>query len=484
MRLTKISYLIWATDTWFHVSTSTVPFSEISRLESALNAFGAQITPDCIGWFNDTTIAGLDRDFVLQKRCLLGHIGTMSGDAYQIMNNVSDTHRVLTSSQNGSRFSFLAPANPPPGLDFRTSTFAVSSACQPISGLCNLADTGNYSFPLRYDCSPDFQGNSSSSYALNPDLREDNSYGYPLGCGANPSGCVAFSGDSSLVNITGPANWTLPDDTNRTNRHTNPFYAGILGQIKAQIGDQGATLSPLISDPQIVKGGDGGFYGFILGCDLTVYNLTYSWVNGSIVSSDLEPSDDDIAQLMREGIQSFNANDGTSFFQLFYSTLLAFLQSSTSQQLADNYAQQLERNMLALSGNIWEPLPNIEEQVRSNLLVARVPKAPLFILIVLCLLFVTLGLVLLVIAVKGQNAEAHAVQARLNVFGIIASHFESAEKANAPVGGVEDMFAERGGKSLNTRIGMVPTSEGGWAYTSSFMEQGPANVNPRSNRKG
>lgn len=53
--------------------------------------------------------------------------------AYQIMSNVSDTHEVLTSTQNGSEFSFLAPANPPPGLDFRTSTFAIGSSCQPLS---------------------------------------------------------------------------------------------------------------------------------------------------------------------------------------------------------------------------------------------------------------------------------------------------------------------------------------------------------------
>ena len=483
--LIKVSYLIWAADTWFHVSISTVPFPQISLPKSAPNTFGAHITPECIGWFNVTTIPGIDPDYKLQLKCLSGHISIMSGDAYQIVNNLSDTHRILTSSQNGSRFSFLAPANPPPGLDFRTSTFAVSSTCQPISEHCDLTDNGNFSFPLRYHCSPSFQGNSSSSYTPNPTNGEDVNTGYPSGCEANPSGCVAFSADSSLMNITNPFNWTLPSSTSRTNRKTNPFYAGILGQFQAEIGSRGSSHSlPLISDPQIVKGAAGSFYGFILGCDLTVYNLTYSWINDSIVSSDLEPSDDDISDLMRVGLQSSNANGGAAFFQLSYSTILAYLQSNTSQQLADNYAQQLEKNMLALSGNIWKPLTNIEEQVRHNLLVARVPKAPLFILIFLCILFVVLGLVLFVIAIKSQNPEAREFQARLNAFGIIASRFERAEKANAPVSKMEDMFAERGGQSSSTRIGMVRSSEGGWAYSSSFEEKEPAEVNTRINREG
>jgi len=484
IRLTKISYSIWAADTWFHVSTSTVPFPQITLSNSASNAFGARMTPECIGFFNDTTDRNVDPTFELQRLCLSGHISIMSGDAYQIVNNLSDTHRVLTSSQNGSRFSFLAPANPPPGLDFRTSTFAVSSKCQPISEHCDLIGDGNATYPFRYNCSPSFQGNSSSSYTPDP-TNGDNNPGYPPGCQANPSGCVAFSADSSLMNITGPVDWTLPATNRRTDRDTNPFYAGILGQFQGAIGSRGSSHSlPLISDPQIVEGAGGGYYGFILGCDLTVYNLTYSWVNDSIVSSELEPSNDDITQLMREGLQSTNANGGAAFLQLSYSTILAYLQSNTSQQLADNYAPQLEKNMLALSGNIWKPLTNIEEQVRHNLLVARVPKAPLFILILLCLLFVVLGLVLFLIAIKSQNAEAREFQARLNAFGIIASRFESAEKANAPVSKIEDMFTERGGESSSTRIGMVRSSEGGWAYSSSFQETEPAEVNPRTNREG
>jgi len=481
--LTKISYLIWAADTWFHVSISTVPFSQTSRSEAVSNAFGSHIAPKCIGWFNDITIPGFDPNHESQSKCLAAYIGMMSGDAYQIVNNVSDTHRVLTSSLHGARFSYLAPANPPPGLDFKTSTFAISSTCQPISKHCDLTDNGNFSFPFRYDCSPSFRGKSSISYTPNPTHGEDVNTGYPLGCEANASGCVAFSADISLMNITGPASWTLPANISRTNAYTNPFYAGVLGQFQSQMGSRGSSQNPLVSDPQIVEGASGGFYGFILGCNITVYNLTYSWANDSMISYELETSDDDISQLMREGFQT-NANGGAALSQLSYSTTLAYLQSNTSQQLADNYAKQFEKNMLALSGNIWKPLSNIEEQVRHNLLVARVPKAPLFTLILLCLLFVALGLALFAIAVKSQNANARNVQARLNVFGIIASRFESAERANAPLRKLEDMFEEQSGKSLSTRIRIERSSEGGWAYVSSLEEKGPAKVNLRNNREG
>lgn len=100
---------------------------------------------------------------ITKKKCLNGHISTMSGDAYQIVNNVSDIHRVLTSSQKQSRFSFLAPTNPSPGR------FKSAEKANPIGGVADIfAERGGKSLRTRIGMVPSSEG----SWAYVSSLKE------------------------------------------------------------------------------------------------------------------------------------------------------------------------------------------------------------------------------------------------------------------------------------------------------------------------
>lgn len=472
------SCVIWAADTWLHVTVSTVVFSQTSRSTSTPQKYGYKFPDVCSGWFNDTYIAS-----VYNKPCEDLAAANGDADAYQILVNSSSSpvsHRILTSAQNGTRFSYLAPSNLQQNLDYVTSTVAVSSSCQSIGQKCNLAatqgtETGSiaasggmiFASSVTFNCSANFYANITAlaeyEVASGPETYQ---YQYSRGCPNYYAGCVDFFTNDLFNGSIAHRSGSNPLLSSSTGHYANPFYAGIIGNavIKSK------SYEWLKNPPQVVDLTDTGEYWFVLGCETTAYNLTYSWVNNTIVSSNLTLASDDVADIIRTMVVSSSV-----YPELAYSARLAVAQSTSIDQIVSNYAPSLEKMMLAFSANMWTPMSNIEEQSRQNMLVSRVPKAPLFTLVTLCLLFVLLGAVTAVIAMAGhtRSRQTREVQARLNVFGVIASRFESTDRTEAPVRQLEDVFEEREGRSRSTRVGLAKSGQGGYTYTSS-LEQGKA----------
>jgi hypothetical protein len=71
------------------------------------------------------------------------------------------------------------------------------------------------------------------------------------------------------------------------------------------------------------------------------------------------------------------------------------------------------------------PRATIKEQATTHSnLVARVPKAPLAVLVFLALLYAAVGVVLAFMAVRAGTSETKSVQGRLSVAGLTAKCFE------------------------------------------------------------
>jgi len=80
------------------------------------------------------------------------------------------------------------------------------------------------------------------------------------------------------------------------------------------------------------------------------------------------------------------------------------------------------------------------------MLVSRVPKAPLFTLIGLNLLYALLGILLMLYTLCfAKPSENRDVQARLTLSGLASFCFEDEGRARAPVEKVERLFEERAG---------------------------------------
>lgn len=117
------------------------------------------------------------------------------------------------------------------------------------------------------------------------------------------------------------------------------------------------------------------------------------------------------------------------------------------------------------SQEAWLTHSNLQVQRayrRQTLLVAKVPIAALFTLILTNLLFVVTGIVLLVMAWKVRRPGVDDVQARLNITGLVADRFED-ERRQGAVGKIEELFDEyqAGDK---TRVAVVGTFKDGYIY--------------------
>lgn len=345
-----------------------------------------------------------------------------ASEAYQTLNNISAINRLAYHELNGESYCFLTEADIPRDTDFEASTFAIMTKCAPISQACNLEAVAGVSTP--FFCSEDFHGDVSER-----------------------SKVVLFEDEALQRNIT------------YGSEDLNPWYLGTWAHVDTQgvLRGMASPTTQLRGDSEIVAPVHGGM-SWVLGCTATAYNAKYSWVNGSVAEWNAVRANASVG-----GIMAAPTNEIFALSDLEIAAKVASF-STTAQELADKWANIYSRVALGLSSGVMSPRTNEAERVRSDLLVARVAKAPLFTLIGLNLLYAVLGIGLAAYAARlSHRAEANDVQARLTIAGLVSECFEG-EKSHDAVKGVEDLFVEKDTPGLSSRIGMERVPGRGWKY--------------------
>ena len=140
--------------------------------------------------------------------------------------------------------------------------------------------------------------------------------------------------------------------------------------------------------------------------------------------------------------------------------------SVSSQELADKWANSYSQIALGLSSGVFSSRSNREEQIRTEILVARIPKAPLFTLVGLNLVYAVLGIALALYAIFGSRlGDGSAdVRERLTIPGVVAECFEETGGAHGGTVKAERFFVERKDKGLTGRLGVAETEDGGWQF--------------------
>lgn len=422
---TCLSYVTWGLDTWFHVATTTIQLPQITPVEVPTNSFGRVLSDEWVEFFkNWDPFHGATE----ANTCIVAIGGSANNamsdpaEAFATINNISAQNQISTISFENNSYTYLGPVNPPIGLDFRASTIALHTDCEPVSKKCNLTDQG---LSQPFNCSPSFSGD--------------------IGNFSEPYYELAFFNDSSLSTPLAQNAF----ETTPLLPSANPFYIGFAVYV---IG-YGNLNDSQVTHP--VHGGDA----LVLQCETTVYNFTYSLVNGSVLSVNASLAGLNVSALMIEPLIEIPAY---GILNLQLGVQLADL-ANTSQEFADTFAGVFEQVSLGMSVAAYVNHTNLEEQVRSSILVARVPKAPLFTLIAFNFLFVLFGLVAFTLALKSQPRLARDVQARLSVIGLVANQFEG-ERAGTRVSKMEDLFGEHVGVEQKSRVSLVRTDQNGWEY--------------------
>jgi hypothetical protein len=110
--------------------------------------------------------------------------------------------------------------------------------------------------------------------------------------------------------------------------------------------------------------------------------------------------------------------------------------------MADRFALSYSQTALAVAVGAFNPSPAVDSQLRSTILVTRVPKAPLACLIIANIPLVVLGIVLAVWAFWTIRGDTSEVQSRMSVPALIATQFESS-RSEGPVESIDGLFNER-----------------------------------------
>jgi hypothetical protein len=171
-----------------------------------------------------------------------------------------------------------------------------------------------------------------------------------------------------------------------------------------------------------------------MGCNLTAYDLEYVWYNGSVLVQQMVQSNVSVPRTLTGPFVTELAN--------LINLAQAAAGETTADAFRDSWTAGFSTMVLSLCAGIMSPRTTIREQVQIPTLVARVPKAPLAVLVLLCLLYAAVGILLACMALRARPRVSNNIQSRLSVTGLAAKCFESEERCEGPTKEIQDLFEE------------------------------------------
>ncbi|KAH0559688.1 hypothetical protein GP486_003799 [Trichoglossum hirsutum] len=415
-----LSILISLADTWLHVTTKTISFVQVSAVGKPDHALGRGLSSTCLDTYNSKVTNNFGVHYPCTLDVALSNVNLLgTSEAYKTVNNISTTNQVDTVSF-GSTYALLVDADPPSDIDYSATTFAVSTQCTSIGHECGLNPALGISTP--FNCpNINFKGDVTSGPDWNLNF---------------------FNTSEAKYNATLPM-------------VSNPYYWALASLIDGSY--------PIINskDPNIVVPVHGGLATVIF-CNTTVFDATYYRTNGTITKLLGTISNATVGGIFSGPINPFGGHFGANQLQNGMH-LAAF--GNTSQDIATAFANTFSQVTVGFAAGVMSPRQNTLEQDRHNLLVARVPKAPLYTLVVLNLLYALLGIVLAVIALFLPGRGLKDVQAKLTIAGLTAEGLERS-RLGRPAGRVEELFEEWDGNG-SARVAVQQTQAGGWTFATS-----------------
>lgn len=278
------------------------------------------------------------------------------------------------------------------GVDYVANSVSMVTQCTFVTGECgvhgsttNTSDVNNISIP--FHCYDDFSGNLGQTPAT----------GHERAQGWNMSFYKLVNGKPTTIPIQAAS---------------NPFHfyaATAVNSIDLQDFDSDSNLTE--GDPQngsLVNVGNG-FTAFALSCEATIYDVTFSIINGSFQDFNTSISSPQKANIVQAPLQV-----GFGQYHLYQAASTAVL--AINYSVALSMGKAFSQTGMALASGAFAFDYNIEQRFRWTVNVARVPKAPFFYLVAVCLIYSAFGIVMTVLALHLRRIpELRDQQAKLMV---------------------------------------------------------------------
>ena len=436
--ITSLGLLIPLVDTWFGVAVKAVTIQQIFPTQANLKSLGRSFnyTEYPSGPRDDDSAFGINPNKVwwpsnLQTLTKHGAYYLTMYDALQVVYGTSRDHKVYNyTDASNIEYLYLGDNNHDSTVDYQAKTYGVSAQCVPMTQLCysNFNNSG-----VLFNCTTAFSGNVHQNFLNSSAAVEDNNSdtlnsGDPVG--------VAFAGNPELT-IAGeqiwmpPAGWNAGDpQTGGTTvpkmYPTNPLYYGAWAYGYPS-NNGGSDLGPEWENDTGISQ-DSGLYGgavWMLNCSTTVWDIQYSWVNGTVKSFNKTMSSTDMAGMFSGPPAQYGAPLMSAV--ITEAARVAAYQGKSSRIIANGFAREFSRRMLSLASTSLQPQVNELEQIRQpHKIVARIPLAPLYLLLATKALYV-LSVIILAIGAYcfTHPAETEVVKAQLSVKGLTEAHFNA-----------------------------------------------------------
>lgn len=249
------SILVSAADLWLHLTTRTVPFTHVSAIsDPGLYSFG--LGPECL--INNNSIAAQEyANMKLDDPICSIEIGGVSAAlrnltmSVQVLDNSSADATVYThTAADGTPYTYLGvpPDDSLAEQDFTARTYGAQASCSMISQRCGLV--GDF-YSIDYNCS-----------GTNGTLRDSTL-------------TAKFFANSSMYDVG------------------NPYYVALSSLQYMYKKEAPGGLS----NPDFVSIRHSNGVGFMLGCNMTIYDVEYDHVNGQISRFDTQISNTSVSNI-------------------------------------------------------------------------------------------------------------------------------------------------------------------------------------------
>ncbi|KAJ4390969.1 hypothetical protein N0V93_004568 [Gnomoniopsis smithogilvyi] len=518
--ITFVGLLIPVFDTWFGVSVQPAAITQLTNTStSAWHSFGREfatqnaLSPNCTQ--TNPGLPALDPGNLraswwwpcnlylpLHEFFLVG-----SGAAQDILQGSYSNNILLNytgppetggsgASAKNTTIYLMGDPHSSAAVDFQADTMGISTSCQIMTADCNvyLTDLG-----LNFACPKGFAGNF---YEPIPDDYDPQTNSYTIG---GPNTGIGFATDAMLSNYSRTVNFSDGHATDGMPAGSEGSIIGLLTQNPVFFGtwatgylDVFDAESPLLkpvsgmNDPQLFPDGSSDA-SWLLNCSATIYDITYTFVNGSLHNLRVQEAPPDWGAFFTAPLAWAQYLPEVKTAMGDAANKAVYL-AQNSSDVADIWADEFSKMALAFSIGLFGPRLNDAEQLRDNyVLVTRVPMIPLYCLLFLKFLYVVVVIILaLGVYCFTHPAETEVIRELLSVKGLAMAHFSDPGRCRAEVVGqlqsqlgsfsseativTESAMSSMpqqehaGEQTKMLKVGCVRTSEGRWTFALIAQE--------------
>ncbi|KAF2629852.1 hypothetical protein BU25DRAFT_336057 [Macroventuria anomochaeta] len=467
------SVLIQAADVYFHIAAEAIEFIQVQELSPVAYPYSRGLAPWCLerpvvgdlGQKNYWGCAITARSAAYNNATSLAP--TNASIIQDMKNSISSQHKVLSfTDSSGVQYAIIGPADSKPSMDWKASSFGVSTTCSAIpQGGCDVYrpvteakdGQGTPVVLVPFNCTSnkagiDIAGNLTSH---NTKTHTMNFHKYAAESAPFFNSAVLNLEESRTIrdNLNGG------EDANDILR--NSWNAFVMRKIPtAEQGDFSQLPHTFETDLRVWTHPLLGVF-VLLHCNITVWDLTYASVESKITILSQSLSNGSTA-----GISSM---PGTRFIGTLANIFQDESTGPVSRSSPDNFIRSFEMGM---SKAYSYPLasqtigqPSLLAQARLSKIVTKLPIAGFWFLIGANMGFAVLGLAVGIGAVRKTTETIGQVQMRLGLVGLVAAlfdrrQFEKAAKCD------EELFEEVSmeDKSSTKRVAVMETREGGASF--------------------